>query len=327
MKVVFMGTPEFALPSLQAISDDEGFNIVGVVTQPDRPRGRGKKLAYPPVKKLAIDLDIDYIQPESVNSKGALEIIARWDPEVVVVTAYGQILGVELLGLPPLGCINLHASLLPKYRGAAPIHWAVINGEKKTGVTTMYMDEGMDTGDIILQEDISIEPTSTAGDLHDELAERGSKVLLKTLHQLSEGKITRTEQDHDLATYAPPLKNEDAAIDWNKKAGEIVNHIRGMNPWPGAYTIFNDMILKVWGAKVRDNIIDGKPGEIIKTNHEEGFIVQARDGQVLVSHVQPQSKRRMLAVEFMRGYDICEGQFLHTSSPKNEIHRGDGSED
>jgi len=325
LKIVFMGTPAFAVPSLRRIAGEPKFKVVGVVTQPDRPKGRGRKISSPPVKKLAEELGLEVFQPDSVNSKEALEIISNWKPDVIVVVAFGQILGSNVLSLPPLGCINLHASLLPKYRGAAPIQWAIINGESKTGVTTMFMDEKLDAGDIILQEEVVIGPDETAGELHGKLAKVGSGLLVKSLYMLAEGKVTGKKQDDRLASYAPVLTRKDEKINWEKSAVEIVNRIRGMNPWPGAYTMLNGSILKIWRAKVyKHDFKAGIPGKVVKVS-KEGFIVQAGRGQVLVTEVQPQNKAKMLAGDFIRGRKIQEGCIFEAASSDSK-NSGDRNE-
>jgi methionyl-tRNA formyltransferase len=236
MKLVFMGTPDFAVPSLQALQE-AGHQIAGVFTQPDRPAGRGKKMMPSPVKVLAEKLNLPVFQPLKIKTPEAIDSIRKLEPECIVVVAYGQILSPEILNLPPYGCINVHASLLPSYRGAAPIHWAVLNGEQKTGVTTMLMDEGLDTGDMLLAAEYPISSTATTGEVHDALARLGAEVLLKTLRGLQDGTLKPVPQPQEF-TYAPPLKREHERIDWSHSALAIHNQIRGLNPWPGAYTTF-----------------------------------------------------------------------------------------
>jgi len=305
-----MGTPEFAVPSLRLIAENPDFEIVGVVTQPDRPKGRGKKLKAPPIKELALELGLPIIQPVSVNSQEALDVISQWKPDVIVVVAFGQILKPQLLSLPPKGCINLHASLLPKYRGPAPIHWAIINGENVTGVTTQFMSEKLDAGDIILQEEVEIGPEETAGELHDRLADVGAVLLVKTLKLLAQGKAEPKKQDESKVSYAPLLTSKDEVVNWNKEAFKIVNHIRGMNPWPGVYTKLNGRILKIWRAKVYDEeLVSDVPGKVLDFV-EEGFVVQAGQGQVLVVEVQPEGKPKMTAADFIIGRNIEKGHIL-----------------
>jgi len=320
-----MGTPEFAVPSLRLIAENPDLEIVGVVTQPDRPKGRGKKLKAPPVKELALEFGLPLIQPVFVNSQEALDIISQWNPDVIAVVAFGQILKPHLLSLPPMGCINLHASLLPKYRGPAPIHWAVINGERVTGVTTQFMSEKLDAGDIILQEEVEIGPEETAGELHDRLADIGSRLLVKTLILLAQGRVEPQKQDESMVSYAPLLTPKDEIINWNRGAFEIVNHIRGMNPWPGVYTKLNGRILKIWRAKVYDeeSVLD-VPGKVVDFV-EEGFVVQTGRGQVVVVEVQPEGKSKMSASNFIIGRNIEKGQILGRESG-NSSGTGDSNE-
>ncbi|NLO89313.1 MAG: methionyl-tRNA formyltransferase [Clostridia bacterium] len=325
MRIVFMGTPEFAVPSLRFIAENPDLKIVGVVTQPDRPKGRGKKLKAPPVKELALELGLPLIQPASVNSQEALDVISRWNPDAVVVVAFGQILKSQLLSLPPKGCINLHASLLPRYRGAAPIHWAIINGEKVTGVTTQFMSEKLDAGDILLQEEVEIGPEETVGELHDRLADIGGRLLVKTLLLLAQGRVEPRKQDESMVSYAPLLTPEDEIIHWNREARDIVNHIRGMNPWPGVYTKHNGRILKIWRARVYDEerVLD-IPGKVVDFD-EEGFVVQAGRGQIVVVEVQPEGKSKMFASDFINGRNIEKGQILGEESG-NSGGTGDSNE-
>ena len=244
MDIVFMGTPDFAVPCLEKLCESEISNVVGVITQPDRKRGRGQNLQAPPVKEAALDYDVEVYQPQKVTSEEGLDKLKEWNPDLIVVVAYGQILSKKVLELPELGCINVHASLLPKYRGAAPLHHVLINGEEVTGVTTMQMDEGMDTGDKILQEEVKIIPQDTVGSLHDRLSALGAKLLLETLNRIEAGTAPRISQDDEEATYAPKVTKDDGEIDWQKSAQDIWNMIRGMNPWPGAYTYKDGEILK-----------------------------------------------------------------------------------
>ncbi|MEW6727369.1 methionyl-tRNA formyltransferase [Desulforudis sp. 1088] len=304
MRVVFMGTPEFAVVSLRTLVE-AGVEVVQVVTQPDRPKGRGKKLHPPPVKEYAVAKGLPVLQPQSIKDPAFRELLAELRPHVIAVVAYGKILPKEILDTPPLGCINVHASLLPSYRGAAPIHWAVINGETETGVTTIFMDEGMDTGDMILQARIKIEPEDTAGSVHDRLAVLGGELLLKTLRCLAEGTAFRVPQDHSRATYAPLLTREDEVVDWRKTARRIVNHIRGMNPWPGARTTYRGQVLKLWRAEVADGgERAAEPGTILTADPSRGIIVQAGEGRVRLCELQPAGRKPMDADAFLRGYRL-----------------------
>ena len=305
-----MGTPDFAVPSLKKMIEAPALQVVGVVTQPDRPKGRGNKLTAPPIKALALDSGIQVFQPQTVNSEEAYSKLKEWGPEAIVVVAFGQILKSAVLELPPLGCINVHGSLLPKYRGAAPIHWAIINGEKTTGITTMYMDPGMDTGDIILQEELSIGPLETIGELHDRMAALGGKVLLATLDLLGQGKAPRRPQEDREATYAPLLKKEHEVLDWGGSALEVVNHIRGMNPWPGAHTTLHGKVLKIWRAhQIEHGTDNGGKGKVVAVENQ-GIIVQTGLGQVIVTELQMQARSRMAAGEFLRGYPVKPGEVL-----------------
>ena len=305
-----MGTPDFAVPSLKKMIEAPALQVVGVVTQPDRPKGRGNKLTAPPIKALALDSGIEVFQPQTVNSEEAYSKLKEWGPEAIVVVAFGQILKSAVLELPPLGCINVHGSLLPKYRGAAPIHWAIINGEKTTGVTTMYMDPGMDTGDIILQEELSIGLLETIGELHDRMAALGGKVLLATLDLLGQGKAPRRPQEDREATYAPLLKKEHEVLDWGRSALEVVNHIRGMNPWPGAHTTLHGKVLKIWRAhQIEHGTDNGGKGKVVAVENQ-GIIVQTGLGQVIVTELQMQARSRMAAGEFLRGYPVKPGEVL-----------------
>lgn len=310
MRLVFMGSPDFAIPSLRALAESK-HELAAVVTQPDRPRGRGRKPRPTPVKELAKLLGIRVYEP--VKLEEIWEPLAQIQPLVIVVVAYGKILPPEVLRLPKLGCINVHASLLPKYRGAAPIHRAIINGETKTGVTTMFMEEGLDTGDILLQEAITIGENETAGQLHDRLAEKGAGLLLKTLGQLESGELKRVSQKHAEATYAPPLTSADEIIDWNKPARQVKDQVRGLNPWPGACTTWNGKILKIWqvelvtGTKREEGTM---PGTVLQADPARGIEVQTGKGTVLVTKLQRQGGKRLDAGQFLRGHLLFKGAVL-----------------
>ncbi len=309
MRVVFMGTPGFAVPSLEALATG-GYQVVAVVTQPDRPKGRGQIPGYTPVKEAALAAGLEVLQPEKVREPWFLAKLAELEPDVIVVAAFGQILPTEILDLPPFGCINVHASLLPKYRGAAPLHWCVINGEDKTGVTIMQMDRGLDTGDMLLHAEIEIGPEDTVGTVHDRLAGLGGTLLVEALGELARGELKRAPQDHSLATYAPMLTREAELIDWKRDSQSLNNLIRGMNPWPGAYTIYKGKIVKVWLARSEDNPGKAVPGTVIRVDKNAGFEVQTGQGVLLVREVQPQGGKRMAAAAFARGYALAVGDLL-----------------
>ena len=267
MKIVFMGTPDIAVPCLQKIIDEK-YEILGVVTQPDKPKGRGKKLGMSPVKELAIENNIPVYQPVKARDKEFIDKIKSLNPDVIVVVAFGQILPKEILEIPKLGCINVHVSLLPKYRGAAPINWVIINGEEKTGVTTMYMDEGLDTGDMILKTEVNLDENITAGELHDKMMNIGAETLKETLRLIEEGNAPREVQNHEEFSYAPIMNKSLGNIDFSKSAREIHNLVRGVNPWPSAYTTYNDVIMKVWKTKVLDEKSTKDVGAIIDVSKE-----------------------------------------------------------
>lgn len=312
LRVVFMGTPDFAVPCLNALID-AGHDIIAVVTQPDRPKGRGKQLRPSPVKQTALDNQLAILQPGNVKDPAFVQEISDLAPDIIVVVAYGQILPKHLLELPRQGCINVHASLLPKYRGAAPIHWAIINGEQKTGVTTMYMDVGMDTGDMLLKAETVIGPEDTTGLLHDKLMIDGAKLLLKTLSLIETGQAVRIPQDHTSATYAPLLTREIERIDWHLSAQEIHNRIRGLSPWPGAYCLYKEKSLKLCTARVANiNALSGmkqQPGRIHAIT-SDGVIVEAGVGAIELLELQPECRQRMNARDCASGYCLLVDEFL-----------------
>lgn len=310
MKILFLGTSEFALPTLEMIQHSK-WHLIGVVTQPDRPRGRGRKVSPPPVKEFLMGSDVPIYQPVTSQEIEALLSKKELQPDVIVVVAYGVILPAQILRLPPLGCVNLHPSLLPAYRGAAPLQRAIINGETKTGITTMYLSEELDAGDIILQEEIEIHPEMTYGELAGIASKKGASLMSETLFLLEEGRAPRLPQDHSKATYAPPLRPEEERIDWNQDAKRICNKVRGMNPQPGAYTLFKGNVLKIWGAKPKEgNTGRFIPGQVVDADPKSGFSVQTGDGCVVVTEVQPSGRKRMSSAEFVRGYKIYQGLTL-----------------
>ncbi|WP_373598383.1 methionyl-tRNA formyltransferase [Paraclostridium bifermentans] len=302
MKIVFMGTPEFAVPCLQKIID-EGHEVLGVVTQPDKPKGRGKKLSMPPVKELALKYDIPVYQPIKAREESFVETLKEINPELIVVVAFGQILPKSILDIPKFGCVNVHASLLPKYRGAAPLNWVIINGEEKTGVTTMYMDVGLDTGDMILKSEIPLDDEITAGELHDKMMIDGAEVLKETIDLISQGKAPREKQDDENTCYSPIMDKSLGNIDWKKPAKEIHNLIRGVNPWPSAYTTYENQTMKIWKTKVLNEKSNNEPGTIISVD-KEGIKVCTADNLILISEIQMSGKKRMIVSEYIKGNTI-----------------------
>lgn len=306
LQIVFMGTPDFAVPILEGLIND-GHKIRAVVTQPDRKKDNNGNVIYSPIKKVAMDKTILVLQPE--NIKIEYEEIINLNPDLIITCAYGQIIPKALLDTPRLGCINIHASLLPKLRGGAPIHKAIIEGHSKTGITIMYMNAKMDEGNIISQEEVVITETETASSLHDKLQIVGRDLLLKTLPSIIAGTNERRAQNSDEATYAFTLKREDEKIDFKKTKRQIYNQIRGLNSWPGAYVMFNGKILKVWSSYVTDNYFPVFNGEITAI-YEDGFGVKVSNGEIVFTEVQPEGKRRMKAIDFINGQNSLIGKVL-----------------
>jgi methionyl-tRNA formyltransferase len=302
LKIVFMGTPDFAVPCLKTLN--ENYEVIAVITQPDRPKGRGQKLMPSPIKEYALEHNLTVLQPEKIKTSETEEQLKKLAPDLIVVVAFGQILSKAILDIPQLGCINVHASLLPKYRGAAPIHWSIINGETKTGITTMYMDVGLDTGDMILKEEVSISAKMNTGELHDTLMNIGAKTLLQTIKQIAEGSVVRNKQNDAKASYAPLLTKELERINWLLPAQEIYNLVRGLNPWPVAFSIFKGKKLKIWQTKVIDNVTIGEIGTVLSLT-ETGFTVQTGKGILEILELQPESKRKMTAKDFVCGNQIA----------------------
>jgi len=303
-----MGTPPFAVPTLNALHEN-GYDIAMVVTQPDRPRGRGRKLAPPAVKALAQDLGYRVLQPASIKTADFSNLVSELKPDFLIVIAFGKILPENVLALPRLGTINVHASLLPKYRGPAPIQWAVINGEKETGVCTQLMEKQLDTGDLLLSVKESIKPDDTAGDLHDRLAVKGAMVLIDTLKGLANKKIQPVRQDHSLATYAPMLTKDDGLINWNKPAKSLESFIRGVMPWPGAYTFLGNKRLKIFKSRPITAEITESPGTVLQGFPDELRIATAK-GALLIEEIQGASGKRLLIKDFLRGHPISPGAFI-----------------
>ncbi len=310
MRLVFMGTPDFSVPSLRALVQG-GHEVVGVFTQPDRPCGRGKKLKPSPVKVAAEELGLAIFQPEKIKEQAAINQLKALAPDCIIVVAYGQILSREILQLPTKGCINVHASLLPVYRGAAPIHWAVMRGEICTGVTTMLMDEGLDTGDMLLKREVFITDEATTGELHDELMAIGGELLIETLDQLEVGTLMATPQSGP-SNYAPLLRRGHEGLDWSRGAVDLHNQVRGLNPWPGAFATFRGENLKIWRSTPlpRTNVstetvafsevATAEPGQILQVL-EDRLVVQTGDGVLQILEVQPAGKRAMPARDFFNG--------------------------
>ena len=313
LNILFMGTPDFAKESLEAIYN-AGHKIIGVVTNPDKPKGRGMKMVASPVKEFAIEKNIEIYQPEKVRkNQEFIEKIKALNPDVICVVAYGKILPKEILDIPQLGCINVHGSLLPQYRGAAPIQWAVLNGDKKTGITTMYMDIGMDTGDMILKQEVEIGEDETTGELWDRLSKIGGKLLVETLEKIENGTAPREKQG-DNFTVAPMLDKEMAKIDWdNKTAQEIKNLVRGLNPIMGAYTFLNDKKIKFWKVDIADNIGYDEDniqifrnGTVLISDQREGLFIKTKKGILKVLEIQGENAKRMSICDFLRGTSIDE---------------------
>lgn len=309
MKILFMGTPDFAKESLEAIYNT-GYEILGVVTNPDRPKGRGRKMVASPVKEYAVEKNLKIYQPEKVkNNTEFINEIKALEPDVICVVAYGKILPKEILEIPRLGCINVHGSLLPQYRGAAPIQWAVINGDEKTGITTMYMDVGMDSGDMILKQEVEIGQDETTGELWTRLSKIGGQLLVKTLKQIENGTAPRIPQD-DNFTMAPMLEKEMSKIDWNNKTAiEIKNLVRGLDPIMGTYSYLEGKKIKIWKVDVYTNQNDSnyENGTVIKSDSKEGLYIKAKEGIIKVLEIQGENAKRMSIQDFLRGNKIKIG--------------------
>ncbi len=306
MKIVFMGTPDFAVPCLQALLD-AGHEVCGVFTQPDKPKGRKYTLTPPPVKELALQRGLPVYQPNTLRTGEAYEILKELAPELIVVVAYGKLLPKEILELPPMGCVNVHGSLLPKYRGAAPIQWAVLNGDKTTGVTTMYMAEGMDTGDILLKAETEIPPEETSGELFDRLKIMGAQLLIQTIDGLARHELTPIPQKEEEATHVSMLTKEISPIDWNTSAWEVHNKVRGLNPWPSAVTTFRGKGLKIHRTRPFPEK-NGQPGKAFSENGE--FFVYCGQGAVQLLEVQAENGKRMAGKAFLLGHPLDEAAIL-----------------
>lgn len=302
MNIIFMGTPDFSVPSLKALI--ENHNVQCVFTQPDRPKGRGKKLAMSPVKELALQYNIPVYQPMKLkNNLEMRELIEGLKPDFIIVVAFGQLLPKEILDIPRYGCINLHASLLPAYRGAAPINWCIINGEKKSGNTTMLMDVGLDTGDMLLKEEVVLNEQISAGELHDILSTRGASLLLRTIDGLAKGSIIPEKQQNDLSCYSPMLDKSLGEIQWQKSAEEIHNLIRGLNPWPIAYTYYKDQMLKIYESKVVEKAHNLTPGTIAEVS-KKGILVATGENYLLIEKLQFPNGKPLKVSDYLNGNNI-----------------------
>lgn len=308
MKIIFMGTPDFSVGTLEALAD-AGHEIVLAVTQPDKPKGRGKEMQYPPVKEAALKRGIPVFQPRKIREPECMEELARYQADVMVVVAFGQLLPAKILQMAPYGCINVHASLLPKYRGAAPIQWAVIDGEKVSGVTTMQMDEGLDTGDMLLKKEIPLEPDETGGSLHDKLAAAGAVLCVETLQRLAAGTLIPEKQGESPTAYARMLSRDMGKIDWAQDAVKIERLIRGLNPWPSACTVWDEKVMKIWQAEVSEDNAEAEPGTVTEVG-KDFFAVQTKQGQLKIKQLQIPGKKKMDAGAFLRGYKVEKGSRL-----------------
>ena len=307
-KIIFMGTPQFSVPALIALHENN-YDVSMVVTAPDRPRGRGRKMAPPSVKRTALDLGYQVSQPASIKTGEFAGLIEDLEPDFLVVIAFGRILSENLIAMPRIGTINIHASLLPKYRGPAPIQWAIIKGEKETGVCSMLMEKELDAGNVLLSAKEAINPDDTSGTMHDRLAVKGAAILIDTLKAFADDRIQPMPQDHSLATYAPMLSKDDGLINWNKSAESLANFIRGVNPWPGAYTFLGDKRLKIFKSRPLASEIAEFPGTVLKGFADELRVATAK-GALCVEEIQGDSGKRLLIKDFLRGHKIPPGSLL-----------------
>lgn len=308
MNVIFMGTPDFAVPVLNALLDSDKHSVTAVVTQPDKARGRSGKLVFTPVKEAAVAHGVPVYTPERVKDPAFIETLRGISCDVIVVAAFGQLLSKEILEMPKYGCINVHASLLPRWRGAAPIQWAILAGDEKTGVTTMQMDEGLDTGDMLLRKEIVIDAEETGESLFGRLSELGGPLLLETLEQAEQGTLMRVKQDDSESTYAKMLTKELGKLDFSKDAAELERYVRGLNSWPSAYTYFRGKIMKIWRASVIDRNTELPCGAVAEVE-KDGFCIQTGNGLLKVLEVQLEGKKRMKSADFLRGNDVADDSF------------------
>lgn len=310
MKIVFMGTPDFAVGALEAIIQ-AGHQVLAVVTQPDKPKGRGKEMQFTPVKACAVKYDIPVFQPFKIKEPEAVEILRTYHADLFVVAAFGQILSEEILSMPRYGCVNIHASLLPKYRGAGPIQWAIIDGERETGITIMQMEKGLDTGDILLQKSISIDEKETGDSLHDKLAVLGAELIVDAIPKIETGAITPVKQKDEDSSYAKMLQKSMGKIDWEKPAVQIERLVRGLNSWPSAYTSYHGKTLKIWESSLvqSDENDTSEAGEVVSVE-KDAFLVQTGEGILKVTQVQLEGKKRMPVKDFLLGYQMQAGERL-----------------
>lgn len=308
MRIIFAGTPEFAVPTLEKIL--EKHNVLAVLTQPDKPKGRGQKVQYSPVKELALKFNIPVYQPSKLKSDSeVIEKLKELNPDVIVVVAYGQILSKEVLDIPKFGCINVHASLLPKLRGAAPINWSIINGDTKTGITTMQMDVGLDTGDMLLKSEVEIGENETAGELHDRLMFLGAEVLMETLDKVEANQIIPEKQDDSLSSYAPMLNKELGKINWNLDSKSINNLVRGVTPWPGAYTYYQGKMIKIWKSCIGYYCGNSSPGQVVGVDRN-GIEVACNHGSLIIKEVQEVGGKKLDIQAYLNGHNISVGDIF-----------------
>lgn len=311
MRIIFMGTPDFSVPALKALVE-AGHDVIAVVTQPDKPKGRGKEVQMTPVKEQALEYNIPVYQPVKARDPEFVKLLTDLTPEVMVVAAFGQLLPKSILDIPKYGCINIHASLLPKYRGASPIQYAVINGEKESGITTMMMAEALDTGDMLDQAKVTLDLKETGGSLHEKLSQIGGSLIIKTLNKLEDKTAVRIPQDESKFTYVGMIKKTMGDIDWSIEAEAIERLIRGLNPWPSAYTGWNEKVIKIWEADVVDKEYAGDFGEVVEVG-KDCLVVKTGKGGLSIKELQMQGKKRMDIGAFLRGYQIAEGTVFERS--------------
>ena len=317
MNIIFMGTPEFALPTLKALHQSS-HTVLSVITQPDKPKGRGQKLLVSPIKQFALDFNLPVLQPKTVNDPEFIHTLNQNQPDFIIVVAFGQILSETFLKIPKQFCINLHSSLLPKYRGAAPIHRSILNGDTLTGVTSMIMDKGMDTGDILLMQETPIHKSDNAQTLHDTLSEMGGNLVLETLVRLEQNTLLPTPQNNNLATYAPKLKKEEGLVRWEKNANTLFNQVRGLTPWPGSYTLLNKKRLRILKAQVTEGTLDDQPGQIARVT-DIGIEVGTGQDRLVLTELQPEGKKSMSAKSFLAGHKIERGTLFDSNPTSHQL--------